>query len=73
MCAISEKLAFSSRLDDTSLNFRMAVGAEEDAFTGLRSDGVERSSESSVRQTEVFRHAVPVVELKSPDVTVVAA
>jgi hypothetical protein len=42
VCATSEKLAVSSRLDDTSLHFRMAVRAEEDAFPRLRPHCLKR-------------------------------
>jgi hypothetical protein len=72
MCYVGT-LAASRRLDDTSLHFRMAVRAKQNALCGLRPDRGQRPRQPTLGNSEHLGGALAVVELQRAYVPVVSA
>ena len=68
-----EKVAASGGLDDTRLQLRMAVGAQENALGGLPPDGLQRPGQTAISEPELLLLAVAMVKLERAGPAVIAA
>src|SRR5918995_210014 len=73
MLAAPPTVAPSSDVDDTSLDFGVAICAEQDTFGHLCPEHLQRPRQSALTNAEFFRLGIAVVKLRRSDVPVVSA